>query len=81
MVAPAAEVESYTKNFNQILDYIEQLGEVDAEGTEVTTHLMTSHQTPMREDKRRETLAVEQVLLNAPESFEGFFLVPKVVES
>ncbi|NNK77588.1 MAG: Asp-tRNA(Asn)/Glu-tRNA(Gln) amidotransferase subunit GatC [Litoreibacter sp.] len=62
-----------------ILDFMEQLNEVDVEGVEPMTSV-----TPMRL-KRREDVVTdgdqqEAVLANAPDAREGFFAVPKVVE-
>ena len=65
--------------FNNILGFIEQLNEVDVEGVEPMTSV-----TPQRL-KRREDVVTDgdqqaKVLANAPDSREGFFAVPKVVE-
>lgn len=65
--------------FNTILEFIEQLQEVDVEGIEPMTSV-----TPVRL-KRREDVVTdgdqqEAVLANAPDTREGFFAVPKVVE-
>ena len=62
-----------------ILDFMEQLNEVDVEGVEPMTSV-----TPMRL-KRREDVVTDgdqqdAVLANAPDAREGFFAVPKVVE-
>jgi len=54
--------------FNAILGFIEQLQEVDVEGGEPMTSVMTDG------DQQ------EAVLANAPDAREGFFAVPKVVE-
>lgn len=65
--------------FNAILGFIEQLGEVDVDGIEPMTSV-----TPMRL-KRRDDVVTDgdqqkAVLANAPDAREGFFAVPKVVE-
>ncbi|MGS4944592.1 Asp-tRNA(Asn)/Glu-tRNA(Gln) amidotransferase subunit GatC [Meridianimarinicoccus sp. RP-17] len=65
--------------FNTILGFIEQLGEVDVEGVEPMTGV-----TPIRL-KRRDDVVTDgnqqaAVLSNAPDAREGFFAVPKVVE-
>ncbi|MFQ6547786.1 Asp-tRNA(Asn)/Glu-tRNA(Gln) amidotransferase subunit GatC [Aestuariibius sp. 2305UL40-4] len=65
--------------FSAILDFIEQLEEVDVEGIEPMVSV-----TPMRL-KRREDVVTDgdrqgAVLANAPDAREGFFAVPKVVE-
>ncbi|MCR9088192.1 MAG: Asp-tRNA(Asn)/Glu-tRNA(Gln) amidotransferase subunit GatC [Rhodobacteraceae bacterium] len=65
--------------FNTILGFIEQLGEVDVDGVEPMVSV-----TPMRL-KRREDVVTDgdiqaKILSNAPDAREGFFAVPKVVE-
>ncbi len=65
--------------FNNILGFIEQLGEVDVEGVEPMTSV-----TPMRLKRREDEVTdghqQDKVLANAPDAREGFFAVPKVVE-
>ena len=65
--------------FNTILGFIEQLGEVDVDGVEPMTSV-----TPMRLKRRDDTVTdghqQDKVLSNAPDAREGFFAVPKVVE-
>lgn len=73
------EAAPLTEELNNILGWVEQLGEVDVEGVEPMTSV-----TPMRL-KRREDVVTDgddaaAALSNAPESREGFFVVPKVVE-
>lgn len=67
------------QEFNTILGFIEQLQEVDVDGVEPMVSV-----TPMRLKRRidRVTDGDQQgkVLSNAPDSREGFFAVPKVVE-
>ena len=74
-----ADLAPLAGELNTILDWVEQLGEVDVEGVEPMTSV-----TPMRL-KRRDDVVTEggirdRVMLNAPEAREGFFVVPKVVE-
>ena len=73
------DLPALAQEFNTILGFIEQLGEVDVEGVEPMVSV-----TPMRL-KRREDAVTDgnrqaQVLSNAPDAREGFFAVPKVVE-
>lgn len=74
-----ADLPALAEEFNTILGFIEQLGEVDIDGVEPMTSV-----TPMRL-KRREDVVSDgdqqgKVLKNAPDAREGFFAVPKVVE-
>ena len=65
--------------FNAILGFIAQLGEVDVEGVEPMTSV-----TPMRLKRRTDEVTdggyQDKILANAPDAREGFFAVPKVVE-
>ncbi|QJF50442.1 Asp-tRNA(Asn)/Glu-tRNA(Gln) amidotransferase subunit GatC [Roseobacter ponti] len=65
--------------FNTILGFIEQLGEVDIEGVEPMTSV-TPQVLPKRADEVREGDQQDRILANAPDAREGFFAVPKVVE-
>ena len=67
------------EEFNNILGFIEQLGEVDVEGIEPMTSV-TPMALPRREDVVTDGDQQAKVLANAPDAREGFFAVPKVVE-
>ncbi|WOI56876.1 Asp-tRNA(Asn)/Glu-tRNA(Gln) amidotransferase subunit GatC [Palleronia sp. LCG004] len=72
-------LDALAAEFNTILGFIEQLGEVDVDGVEPMVSV-----TPQRL-KRREDVVTDgdqqaKVLANAPDAREGFFAVPKVVE-
>ena len=64
---------------NGIIQWIEQLAEVDTEGVEPMTSAVAVT-LPMREDVVTEGGDASVVLANAPRSRDGFFVVPKVVE-
>jgi aspartyl-tRNA(Asn)/glutamyl-tRNA(Gln) amidotransferase subunit C len=73
------DLPALAQDFNAILGFVEQLGEVDVDGVEPMVSV-----TPMRL-KRREDVVTDggqqaDVLANAPDAREGFFAVPKVVE-
>lgn len=73
------ELDPLAGELNTILDWVEQLGEVDVDGVEPMTSV-----TPMAL-KQRDDVVTDgdrqgDVLLNAPDTREGFFAVPKVVE-
>ena len=76
---PTARLEALTQELNGILDWVEQLGEVDVEGVEpMTTPVVTP--LPMREDAITDGNVRDKVLKNAPKADAGFFVVPKSVE-
>ncbi|MEH6632781.1 MAG: Asp-tRNA(Asn)/Glu-tRNA(Gln) amidotransferase subunit GatC [Halopseudomonas aestusnigri] len=71
--------EALSGELNQILGWIEQLSELDTEGVEPMTSVVSMTQ-PLREDVVNDGNYVDQVTKNAPESAHGFFAVPKVIE-
>lgn len=62
-----------------IIDWVEQLSEVDTEGVEPMTGV-TDMPTPQRSDDVTDGNCRDRVLANATDPAEGFFTVPKVVE-
>src|SRR5690606_6967937 len=74
-----AEVPHLQGELNAILDFVEQLGEVDVEGVEPMTSV-----TPMVMKKRADAVTdggyPDKIVANAPMSEDNFFMVPKVVE-
>lgn len=65
--------------FSAILGFIEQLNEVDVDGVEPMTSV-TPQRLKRRVDAVTDGSQQAAVLANAPDSREGFFAVPKVVE-
>ncbi len=76
---PEAQQEALTGEFNNILGWIEQLGELDTEGVEPMTSVVEVRPT-LRADAVTDGDCRDQVLANAPEPAHGFYAVPKVVE-
>lgn len=73
------EAAALEADLNGILDWIEQLGEVDVEGVEPMSSVAPAA-LKMRDDVVRAGGDAGAALANAPETTEGFFVVPKVVE-
>ena len=73
------ELAPLTEKLNGILAFIEQLDEVDTDGVEPLTSVI-SRNAPLRDDVVTEGGDARRVTLNAPKSLDGFFVVPKVVE-
>lgn len=78
----ADELDAFVPQFQRILDYIEQLKEVDIRDVEPTSHVLLSpdfERHLFREDEVRSSLPVEESLANAPDPGAGHFRVPKVL--
>ena len=73
------EVELLTGDMNRILDYMDQLNELDTGGVEPTSHVL-SLKNVFREDVVVDSLPVDEVLANAPRREKGHFVVPKIIE-
>jgi aspartyl-tRNA(Asn)/glutamyl-tRNA(Gln) amidotransferase subunit C len=74
-----AEVPHLQGELNAMLAFVEQLSEVNVDGVEPMTSVM-----PMEMKKRTDVVSdgevPDDVVRNAPETQDHFFLVPKVVE-
>lgn len=73
------ELEPLVGEMNNILDWIEQLSEVDTDGVEPMTSVVEVD-LPWRADKVTDGGYRDDVLANAPGANHGFFTVPKVIE-
>ena len=72
-------LEGLAKELSGILQWIEQLGEVDTDGVEPMASAVALA-LPMREDVVTEGGNPADILANAPAVRGAFFVVPKVVE-
>ena len=74
-----AEVEALVPELNNILGWVEQLGEVDTSGVEPMAHAQDLSQR-LREDAVSEADRRAAYQAVAPETEAGLYLVPKVIE-
>ncbi len=76
---PEDKLDQLAGELNGIMNWIEQLAEVDTDGVEPMTSAVHIA-LPMREDVVTDGGDAARVLANAPRTAGGFFVVPKVVE-
>lgn len=76
------ERERFVTTFEQILAYFRQLERVPTDGLEPTYHALDEAVTgtPLRPDEVTPSLDPEEVLRGAPDTREGHFRVPRVIE-
>ena len=74
-----AELERLVPELNNILGWVEQLGEVDTDGVEPLATVV-DQKLRLRADVVTDGNIRDNVLANAPEAQHGFFAVPKVIE-
>ena len=74
-----SEAEVFQKQLNDVLRYVEKLGQADVTDVEPAAHLLPVFNV-FRDDAPCEWFTAEQALSNAPRKANGLFIVPKVVE-
>jgi aspartyl-tRNA(Asn)/glutamyl-tRNA(Gln) amidotransferase subunit C len=73
-----ASIDKFAVQIGNILDYVDQLRQVDTSGIQPTSHALALTNA-FREDAETGHLEREASLANAPEQEDGSFVVPKVV--
>jgi aspartyl-tRNA(Asn)/glutamyl-tRNA(Gln) amidotransferase subunit C len=75
------EKEDRNKDLQQILDYIDQLNEIDTSDIKPCTYVAQSlTQTPLRDDVPLNTLPQKKFLDNAPQHTAQMIRVPQVLK-
>jgi aspartyl-tRNA(Asn)/glutamyl-tRNA(Gln) amidotransferase subunit C len=73
------ELERLVPELNNILGWVEQLGEVNTDGVEPLATVI-DQKLRLRDDIVNDGNIRDEILANAPEAQHGFFAVPKVIE-
>jgi len=72
-----AELETMARQLSAIVDYINQLQEVNTDGVEPLAHALDLHDV-FRDDVTGQSLSEDEVLANAPARKDNFYRVPAV---
>ena len=72
------EVEAFTSQLSDVLNYIELLNEVETDNIEPMAHAVESTNV-FREDKLKASLPRSDSLSNAPKTDGNYFLVPPIL--
>jgi len=83
-----AEVETFSRQLDSILSYVEKLNELDTAGIEPMAQVVppgtveggAALGTPLREDIPVRSEVVGEVLAGAPDPDPPYFRVPKVID-
>jgi aspartyl-tRNA(Asn)/glutamyl-tRNA(Gln) amidotransferase subunit C len=73
------EIERYRQQLSAILDYADRLQAVDTTDIPPTSSVLPARSV-LREDKARPGLSLEELLKNAPDTENGQFRVPPVLD-
>ncbi len=74
-----AEAADYVTKLSQIIEFVDQLKQVDTRGVTPMAHPLDVHQR-LRPDEITESDQRELFQQNAPRAEEGLYLVPRVIE-
>ncbi len=73
------DIERFSHQLSDVLDYFERLDRVDIEGVPPTSHTLPLHNV-MREDETEPPFDVDDILANAPNQEERRFRVRAILE-
>ena len=73
-----AEVAKFQKDLSTVLDFIEELKQVDTEGLEIVSQV-TGLQNVQRDDEPVMTEHRADILANAPETKDGYYKVKAIL--
>lgn len=73
------EIERFAHELGDILEYVAKLDELDTTDVPPTSHSLPLANV-MRDDVVRPSLPKEEALANAPDSEDGCFKVPQVIQ-
>ena len=73
------KIEDLAKDLSNIFKFIEKLNKANTENVKPLSSIL-DHSLRSREDKVNDGNIRDQILKNAPNKNEDFFIVPKVIE-
>ena len=73
------EIEKFTQQMNDILNYMEQLNEIDTDDVEPLYHIIEVGNV-LRDDEVKQSFPKDIMLENVPVKEKDFILVPKIIE-
>lgn len=73
------EKKLFTEQLDSVIQYIDKLNELDTSNVEPTAHVLPIKNV-FRKDELRPSLSRDKALQNAPDSRDGFYKVPKIID-
>jgi aspartyl-tRNA(Asn)/glutamyl-tRNA(Gln) amidotransferase subunit C len=73
------EKATFAKQLSQILSHVDTLKRYDTTGIQQTA-TVPGQVNVFRPDLARPSLSLDRAVANAPESTDGFFVVPKIID-
>jgi len=73
------EINKFTDQLNAIFEYVEKMNELETENVKPLAHCLPISNC-FRQDIVKDSLGTEKTLLNAPQTVDNFFKVPKILD-
>ena len=73
------EIEKFTHQMNEILDYMQQLNEINTDDVEPLFHVIEPGNV-LRDDTVKQSSPRDEILKNAPLKSDEFIIVPRIIE-
>ena len=74
------EINEFTSQLNQMIEYVDKLNELDTENIEPLSHPVEGENV-FREDVLKNSISTDEALKNSASKTEEYFKVPKVIKS
>lgn len=74
-----SEREEFSKQLNDIIEYVEKINELDTSNVKPADHIMEVSNV-FRDDAVKKSIDRKGIEKNAPEFTNGFFVVPRIIE-
>jgi len=74
----ANEIDAFTRQLNDIIEFVDMLDALDTSGVEPTTRALELLNV-FRNDEVKPSLSAEQATANAPAAEDGAFVVPRII--
>ena len=72
------ELEKYTNELSSIVDFANELSNINVEGIKPTAHILDIKNV-FRKDEVKEFKDIDGLMQNAPDKERGMFKIPKVI--
>ncbi|MCF6271393.1 MAG: Asp-tRNA(Asn)/Glu-tRNA(Gln) amidotransferase subunit GatC [Melioribacteraceae bacterium] len=74
------EINEFTSQLNQVLEYVDKLNELDTENVEPLSHPVEGENV-FRDDILKNSISTDDALKNSASKTDEYFKVPKVIKS
>jgi aspartyl-tRNA(Asn)/glutamyl-tRNA(Gln) amidotransferase subunit C len=74
-----SEIAQFSTQLSAIVEYIEKINTLHTEHVEPLAHCLPVHNV-LRADEPRGSLSNAEALANAPDTIDGYFKVPKILD-